>query len=50
MVEFMHQRTTITSKVAHETLKKLYRAIQNKRHGMLVAHIVLLQDSIFVNS
>jgi histone-lysine N-methyltransferase SETMAR len=33
MVEFMQQGTTIISEVYCRTLKKLCRAIQNKRHG-----------------
>jgi hypothetical protein len=36
MVEIMQQETTIMSEVNCETLKKLCRAIQNKRHGMLI--------------
>jgi transposase len=41
MAEFMQQGTTITSEVYCETLKKLRRAIQNKRRGMLTSGIVL---------
>jgi hypothetical protein len=29
----------------YEILKKLHRAIQNKRHGMLISGVVLLHDS-----
>jgi hypothetical protein len=39
MVEFMQQGTTI------ETLKKLPRDIQNKRHGMLTSGVVHLLDN-----
>jgi hypothetical protein len=35
MVEFMQQGTTITSEVYPEMLKKIRRAIQNKRHVVL---------------
>jgi hypothetical protein len=42
MVEFMQQGTTIMSKVYCETLKKLCRAIQNKR---LTSGVVLLHDN-----
>jgi hypothetical protein len=45
MVEFMKQETTVTSEVYCETLKKLRRAIQNKRHGMLTPGVVLLHDN-----
>jgi hypothetical protein len=43
LVEFMQQGTTI-SEVYRETLKKLHRAIQNKRLGMLTYGVVLLHD------
>jgi histone-lysine N-methyltransferase SETMAR len=47
MVEFKQQGTTVTSEVHCETLKKkkLLRAIQNKRHGMLTFGVVLLYDN-----
>jgi histone-lysine N-methyltransferase SETMAR len=45
LVEFLPQGTTINSAVYCETLKKLRRAIQNKRHGMLSATILLLHDN-----
>ena len=45
MVEFLPQGTTINSAVYCETLKKLRRAIQNKRRGMLGATILLLHDN-----
>jgi histone-lysine N-methyltransferase SETMAR len=41
MVEFIQQGTTVTSEVYCETLKKLRRAIQNKRCAMLTPCIVL---------
>jgi histone-lysine N-methyltransferase SETMAR len=46
MVKFMKQGTTITSEVYCETLKKVRRAIQNKRCGMLTSGVlvVLLHD------
>jgi hypothetical protein len=48
MVEFMQQGTTITSEVYCETpRKKLRRAIQNKRRGMLTYGIVLLNWELF---
>jgi hypothetical protein len=45
MMQFMQQRTTVTSEVYCETLRKLHRAIQNKRHGMLTSGLVLLHDN-----
>jgi glycine cleavage system protein P-like pyridoxal-binding family len=45
MVEFTQQGTTVTLEVYHETLKKLRRAIQNTRHGMLMSCVVLLFDN-----
>jgi len=35
LIEFMESGTTITSETYCETLKKLRRAIENKRRGML---------------
>jgi hypothetical protein len=48
MVEFM-QQSTIMSKVYCETLKKLCRAIENKRCGMLTSSVlaVLLHDNAY---
>jgi hypothetical protein len=43
--EFMQLGTTITSEVYCETLKKLCRAIQNKRNGMLISGVMLLHDN-----
>jgi len=45
LVEFFPQGTTINSAVYCETLKKMRRAIQNKRRGMLSATILLLHDN-----
>jgi hypothetical protein len=45
MVEFIQQGTILTSEVYCETLKKLCRAIQNKRHGMLISSVMLLHDN-----
>ena len=44
LVEFLLQGT-IKSAVCCETLKKLRRAIQSKRRGMLSATILLLHDN-----
>ena len=44
-VEFMPQGTTINSAVYCETLKRLRRAIQNKRRGILTSGIVLIHDN-----
>jgi histone-lysine N-methyltransferase SETMAR len=45
LVDFLPQGTTITSEMYCETLKKLQRAIQNKRRGMLTSSVVLLHDN-----
>jgi len=45
LVEFLPQDTTINSAVYCETQKKLRRAIQNKRCGMLSATILLLHNN-----
>ena len=45
LIEFMEPGTTITSETYCETLKKLRRAIQNKRRGMLTSGLVLLHDN-----
>jgi hypothetical protein len=47
MVEFMQQGTIITSEVYCKTLKKLCRAIQNRRHGMVTSHVVFLHDNVY---
>jgi hypothetical protein len=46
MLEFMQQGTTITSEVYCKTLKQLCRAIQNKRHGLLIFSVVPLCDNV----
>jgi len=45
LIEFMEPGTTITSETYCEILKKLYRAIENKRRGMLTSSVVLLHDN-----
>ncbi|GBN56033.1 Histone-lysine N-methyltransferase SETMAR [Araneus ventricosus] len=45
LIEFMTRGTTINSEVYCRTLKKLKRAIQNKRRGLLSSGVVLLHDS-----
>lgn len=45
LVDFMERGTTINSEVYCETLKRLRRAIQNKRRGMLTSGVVLLHDN-----
>jgi hypothetical protein len=46
MMEFMQQRTAITSEVCYETLKQLEGIIQNKMSGMLIFGIVFLHDNV----
>jgi transposase len=45
MVEFVQQGTTITPEVYCETIRKLLRAIQRKRCGMLTYGVVFLHDN-----
>jgi len=45
LIEFVETGTTITSETYCETLKKLQRAIENKRRGMLTLGVVLLHDN-----
>jgi hypothetical protein len=45
MVEFMQQGTTMTSEVYCEIFKKMRRAIQFKRRGMLIYGAVLLDGN-----
>jgi hypothetical protein len=45
LIKFMEPGTTITSETYCETLKKLRRAIENKRRGILMSGVVLLQDN-----
>jgi hypothetical protein len=44
-VEFLPQGSTINAGVYCDTLKKLHRAIQNKRRGMLSRGVVMLHDN-----
>jgi histone-lysine N-methyltransferase SETMAR len=50
MVEFVQQGTTATSEVYCETLKKVHRAIQNKRCGMLTSGVVHIHDNAHVHT
>ena len=50
LVEFLPPGATINSAVYCETLKKLRRAIQNKRRGMLSDTIILLHDNALPHS
>ncbi|XP_023228571.1 histone-lysine N-methyltransferase SETMAR-like [Centruroides sculpturatus] len=45
LVDFLPHRETINSAAYCETLKKLRRAIQNKRRGLLSKGVVLLHDN-----
>jgi histone-lysine N-methyltransferase SETMAR len=45
LVEFLHRGSTLNREVYCETLKKLRRAIQNKRRGLLTHGVVLLHDN-----
>ncbi|GBL74462.1 Mariner Mos1 transposase [Araneus ventricosus] len=45
LVDFMPIGTTINANRYCETLRKLWRAIENKRRGMLSGGIVLLHDN-----
>jgi hypothetical protein len=44
-LEFLPQRSTINAGVYCDTPKKLCRAIQNKRRGMLSQGVVMLHDN-----
>jgi hypothetical protein len=44
-MEFLPQGSTINADVYCDTLKKLRRAIQNKRCGMLSRGVVMLHDN-----
>ncbi|GFX44862.1 uncharacterized protein C05D11.1 [Trichonephila clavipes] len=46
LIEFMTHGTTINSEVYSRTLKKLKRAIQNKRCGLLSSGVVLLHNNV----
>ncbi|GBN19063.1 hypothetical protein AVEN_73129-1 [Araneus ventricosus] len=45
LIEFMTRGTTINSEVYCCTFKKLKKAIQNKRRGLLSSGVVLLHDN-----
>ncbi|GBL88937.1 hypothetical protein AVEN_159026-1 [Araneus ventricosus] len=45
LVDFMQRGTTINAVAYGQTLRKLHRAIQNKRRGMLTERILLLHDN-----
>ncbi|GBN51069.1 Mariner Mos1 transposase [Araneus ventricosus] len=45
LIEFMTRGTAINSEDYCRTLKKLKRAIQNKRRGLLSSAVVLLHDN-----
>jgi hypothetical protein len=45
VVEFMQQGATITSQAIAKHYKKLHRAIQKKRRGMLTYGVVFLNDN-----
>jgi histone-lysine N-methyltransferase SETMAR len=45
LIEFMPTRTTINAASYCEILKKLCRAIQNRRRGMLTKGVCLLHDN-----
>ncbi|KFM68784.1 Histone-lysine N-methyltransferase SETMAR, partial [Stegodyphus mimosarum] len=45
LVEFMQPGTTINADSYCETLRRLRRAIQNKRRGLLTSGIVLIHDN-----
>jgi histone-lysine N-methyltransferase SETMAR len=44
LVEFLPQGSTINASAYCDTLKKLHRAIQNKRRGMFSRGVVMLHD------
>ncbi|GBN92866.1 hypothetical protein AVEN_242647-1 [Araneus ventricosus] len=45
LVDFMQRGTTINAVAYGQTLRKLRRAIQNKRRGMLTEGILLLHEN-----
>ena len=45
LIEFMAPGTTINAAAYCQTLKRLRRAIQNKRRGMLTSGVLLLHDN-----
>lgn len=46
LTEFMEPETTINAAIHYETLRKLRKAVQDKRHGMLTKGVVLLHDNV----
>jgi hypothetical protein len=50
LVEFLPEGTPITSTTCCETMKKLRRAIQNKRRGMITRRLMLLHDNARPNT
>lgn len=46
LIEFLPRGETINRETYCQTLKKLRRAIQNKRRGMLTDRVVLLHDNV----
>jgi hypothetical protein len=50
IMQFMQQGTTIMPDGYCETLRKLHRAIQNKKCGMLTSGVVLLQDKVHLHT
>jgi len=46
LIDFLERGLTINADANCETVRKLRRAIQNKRHGMLSSGIVLLHDNV----
>jgi hypothetical protein len=45
LLEFLPEGSTINAGVYCDTLKKIHRAIQNKRRGMLSRGVVMLHDN-----
>jgi hypothetical protein len=45
LVEFLPQCSTINAGVCCDTFKKLRRAIQNRRRGMLSRGVVMIHDN-----
>jgi len=45
LVDFLPQGSTINAGVYYNTLQKLHRAIQNKRHGVLSRSVVMIHDN-----
>jgi len=45
LVDFLPQGSTINAGVCCNTLQKLHRMIQNKRHGMFSQGVVMIHDN-----